>query len=78
MKKGATTIPLVVVIGTIFTWCAALSIGMFNDHASIAGQTASIEDIKTNVQEIKATVHDIDNRASLTSYYRLSTSTIYQ
>lgn len=50
--KGSATITLTMVIGALFTWCSALSIALFNDHAQLASIATSVEDIKSTVHQL--------------------------
>lgn len=45
-SNGKTTIPIMVVVGAICTWCAGLSVGLYTVNGQTASLTASVADIK--------------------------------
>lgn len=60
MTRGQTTVPIVVVIGAICTWCAGLSIGVLNSYTGISGLTASVSDIKQNTDTVPTLKAEVD------------------
>lgn len=76
MTKGQTTVPLLMVVGAICTWCAGLSVAAFNANGTVSGLTISINDIKENTsgfQEVKAEVDWLAKQRGYKS--QLSTTT---
>lgn len=67
MSKGQTTIPIMGAISVLFVWSSALSLAMYNDHATISGIASDINNIKDTV----ATKTDIsDIKSIIQSSYR--------
>ncbi len=59
MTSRGQTVPFIAVIGVIFTWCAALSMGLYQNSNTIGELTASVSDIQKsteNIPDIKAEV----------------------
>ena len=60
MTHHAPTIPIVVVIGAICTWCAGLSISVYNTFGNVSSLTASVGDIKENTNGVPTLKAEVD------------------
>lgn len=67
-KRGQTTIPIIVVIGAMCTWCAGLSIGVLNNYTGVSSLTASVADIKDNTIGVPTLKAEVDWLVSQKGY----------
>lgn len=77
ISRGQTTVPILVVIGAICTWCGALSIGVLNNYTGVSSLKASVADIKENTANVPTLKAEVDWLVSQKGYTiaKLSTTT---
>lgn len=73
MNKGQTITGLMIGIATAFAgatwlWNSWLSISTFNDHATLSGLSASVEDIKSNTEGLPEIRNEIQFLAAQRGY----------
>lgn len=73
MNRGQTTMGLMIGIATTFAgvtwvWNTGLSVSAFNDHATLSGLTASVEDIKSNTEGLPEIKQEIQFLAAQRGY----------
>jgi len=59
-SNEGTSIPIVLVISTIFVWCTGLSINAYVLNGSVSGLTASVSDIKENTANVPTLKAEVD------------------
>lgn len=62
------TVPLMVVLGAIATWCVGLSLAAFNTNGAVAALTATVNDIKESTSGFPQVKAEVDWLAQQKGY----------